>query len=86
MTAGAVARHQAQEAAVHAWDAQKTIGKPEPIPASVAVDAVAEFLEVTLGSQGPWPPGPDRVLRDRGSILDGRCDAQRFPSRSAGER
>lgn len=61
MTAGAVARHQAQEAAVHAWDAQKTIGKPEPIPASVAVDAVAEFLEVTLGSQGAWPHRPARI-------------------------
>ena len=43
-TAGAVARHQVQEAGVHAYDAQEAIGKPEPIPAAVAVDGVGEFL------------------------------------------
>jgi uncharacterized protein (TIGR03083 family) len=61
-TAGAVARHQAQEAAVHAYDAQETIGKPEPVPAAVAVDAVGEFLQVTYGAEGPWPHPPARVL------------------------
>ncbi|AGZ40435.1 maleylpyruvate isomerase family mycothiol-dependent enzyme [Actinoplanes friuliensis] len=60
MTSGAVARHQVQEAAVHAWDAQETIGKPEPIPAGVAVDTVDEFLVVTLGSLGAWPHRPAR--------------------------
>ncbi|MFC7528833.1 maleylpyruvate isomerase family mycothiol-dependent enzyme [Actinoplanes sp. GCM10030250] len=61
LTAGAVARHQVQEAAVHAFDAQETIGKPEPIPAAVAVDGVAEFLSVFLGTLGPWPHRPARV-------------------------
>jgi uncharacterized protein (TIGR03083 family) len=61
MTAGAIARHQVQEAAVHAFDAQQTIGKPEPLPAAVAVDGVPEFLGVTLGSQGAWPHQPARV-------------------------
>jgi uncharacterized protein (TIGR03083 family) len=61
MTAGAVARHQVQEAAVHAWDAQDTIGKREPLPAAVAVDGVAEFLRVGLGAQGAWPHRPARV-------------------------
>ena len=61
MTAGAVARHQVQEAAVHAFDAQETIGKPEPLPAAVAVDGVAEFLSVGLASQGPWPHRPARL-------------------------
>ncbi|WP_306209293.1 maleylpyruvate isomerase family mycothiol-dependent enzyme [Actinoplanes sp. RD1] len=61
MTAGAVARHQVQEAAVHAWDAQAAAGKPEPIPAAAAVDAVPEFLEVGLGSLGPWPHRPARL-------------------------
>jgi hypothetical protein len=61
MTAGAVARHQLQEAAVHAYDAQETIGTPEPVPAGIAVDSVAEFLVVSLGSEGPWPHRPARV-------------------------
>jgi uncharacterized protein (TIGR03083 family) len=60
-TAGAVARHQVEEAAVHAWDAQEAIGKPEPVPAAAAVDGVAEFLQVTYGSEGPWPHRPARV-------------------------
>jgi uncharacterized protein (TIGR03083 family) len=61
-TAGAVARHQVHETAVHTFDAQETIGKPEPVPATIAVDGVAEFLLVTLGAAGPWPHRPARVL------------------------
>jgi uncharacterized protein (TIGR03083 family) len=61
LTAGAVARHQVQEAAVHAYDAQESIGKAEPLPAAVAVDGVSEFLTVCLGSLGAWPHRPARV-------------------------
>ncbi len=61
-TVWAVARHQVQEAAVHAYDAQETIGKPEPVPAAIAIDAVAEFLQVTYGAEGPWPHSPARVV------------------------
>ena len=61
MTSGAVARHQVQEAAVHAWDAQETVGKPEAIPAAVAVDTIDELLVVTLGSMGVWPHRPARI-------------------------
>lgn len=61
LTAAAVARHQVQEAAVHAFDAQETIGKPEPLPAAVAVDGVAEFLSVGLASSGEWPHRPARI-------------------------
>ncbi len=61
LTAGAVARHQVQEAAVHAYDAQEAIGKPEQIPAAAAVDGVEEFLSVCLGALGPWPHRPARV-------------------------
>ncbi len=43
-TVGAVARHQVQEAAVHRWDAQSTIGAPDPIPQPEADDGVDEFL------------------------------------------
>lgn len=60
-TAGAIARHQVQEAAVHAYDAQESIGKAEPLPAAVAVDGVAEFLTVGLGSMGAWPHRPARI-------------------------
>jgi uncharacterized protein (TIGR03083 family) len=61
-TAGAVARHQVQEAAVHAYDAQAAIGRPEPVPAGVAVDGIDEFVVVSLGSSGPWPHRPARVV------------------------
>lgn len=61
LTAGAVARHQVQEAAVHAWDAQEAAGKPEPIPAAVAVDTIDELVVVTLGSLGAWPHRPARI-------------------------
>jgi uncharacterized protein (TIGR03083 family) len=60
-TAGAVARHQVQEAAVHARDAQETAGAPEPVPAGLAVDAVDEFLHVGFGSMDGWPHSPARV-------------------------
>lgn len=60
-TAGAVARHQVQEAAVHARDAQEAVGRTEPLPAGIAADAVSEFVEVGLGSMGPWPHTPARL-------------------------
>jgi uncharacterized protein (TIGR03083 family) len=63
-TAGAVARHQVQEAAVHAHDAQDTVGKAAPIPGAVGVDGVAEFLAVALGSLGAWPHRPARIVFD----------------------
>lgn len=58
MDVGAVARHQVQEAAVHAYDAQEAAGKPGPVPGVVAVDGVAEFLTVSPGTSGPWPHRP----------------------------
>ncbi|GIF07237.1 maleylpyruvate isomerase family mycothiol-dependent enzyme [Actinoplanes siamensis] len=60
-TAHAVARHQVQEAAVHAYDAWEALGKPEPLPAAVAVDGVSEFLSTCLSSLGAWPHRPARV-------------------------
>jgi uncharacterized protein (TIGR03083 family) len=60
-TAGAVARHQVQEAAVHARDAQEAAGAPEPLPPGLAVDAVDEFLHVGFGSMDGWPHAPARV-------------------------
>jgi uncharacterized protein (TIGR03083 family) len=61
LTAAAVARHQVQEAAVHAYDAQESAGKPEPLPAAIAVDGVDEYLSVGLSSMGRWPHRPARL-------------------------
>jgi uncharacterized protein (TIGR03083 family) len=60
-TAGAVARHQVQEVAVHVRDAQDAAGVPEPLPSGLAVDAVDEFLHVAFGSMDGWPHSPARV-------------------------
>ncbi len=48
-TAGAVARHQVQEAAVHRWDAEAAAGTPSALDADVAADAIDEFLSVGIG-------------------------------------
>jgi hypothetical protein len=70
-----VARHQVQEAAVHRWDAQSTTGKSSPLDQAIAVDGVAEFLDlmiepetallanrikfVATDSRDEWTCGPD---------------------------
>jgi uncharacterized protein (TIGR03083 family) len=61
MTSGAVARHQVQEAAVHAFDAQLATGMPRPIPAVAASDGIAEFISLSYGTAGPWPHEPARI-------------------------
>ena len=89
LTAGAVARHQVQEAAVHAYDAQEAIGKPEPLPAAVAVDGVGEFLAVGLGSLGRLaaPPGPGAAFKAiEGPSLDARPLPVRRHGRPGGQR
>jgi uncharacterized protein (TIGR03083 family) len=65
-TAGAVARHQVQEAAVHALDAQQTAGTADRLPGPVAADGVGEHLAVMLPSCGAWPHDPVRVLLEAG--------------------
>lgn len=60
-TAGAVARHQVQEAAVFVRDAQAAAGTPEPLPSGLAVDAVDDFLQVVFGAMDGWPHAPARV-------------------------
>ncbi len=60
-TSGSVARHQVQEAAVHARDAEEAAGAALPVPPAVAVDAVDEFLHVGFGSMDGWPHSPARV-------------------------
>ena len=43
-------RRMAQETAVHRWDAQNAAGVPEPIDSELAVDGIAEMLEVMVPS------------------------------------
>ncbi|MDE3082875.1 MAG: maleylpyruvate isomerase family mycothiol-dependent enzyme [Acidobacteriota bacterium] len=45
-SAGAVARHQVQEALVHAWDAANALGVATALPHEAALDGVPEFLHV----------------------------------------
>ena len=42
-------RRQAQETAVHRWDAQSAGGDPQPIDADLAVDGIDELLDVFAG-------------------------------------
>jgi uncharacterized protein (TIGR03083 family) len=49
-TAGAVGRHQAQEASVHRWDAEGSAGVSAPLATDVAQDGVPEFIEIMIGS------------------------------------
>ncbi len=70
-TAGAVGRHQAQEAAVHRWDAQLAARSaaaaeearatlptdPAPLPADLAEDGVPEFIEILIGRDADALPG-----------------------------
>jgi hypothetical protein len=74
---------------VHAYDAQETIGKREPIPASAAVDGVAEFLQVSFGSDDPWPYRPARVAfaatEGRSWVLDVNSAGVHFQPAAGGE-
>jgi len=56
-TSGAVGRHQAQEAAVHRWDAEGVGGASRPLPDVLAADGVPEFVEIMIGADGSALPG-----------------------------
>jgi len=56
-TSGAVGRHQAQEAAVHRWDAEGVSGASSPLPTVLAADGVPEFVEIMIGADGSALPG-----------------------------
>jgi uncharacterized protein (TIGR03083 family) len=61
-TAGRVARHQVQEAGVHGWDAEDTVGRAGLLqPDELAADGVGEFLEVCVPTAGSWPHDPVTV-------------------------
>lgn len=48
---GFVRRRQAQEAAVHRWDAEAATASPSPIEPVVAADGVDEFLEFMISDE-----------------------------------
>ena len=48
-------RHQLQEVAVHTYDAQITLGAPQPLPDETALDGVDEFLSTCVAWTQPWP-------------------------------
>ena len=58
-TSGAVARHQAQEVAVHRWDAEGVAGPgaSEPLAAGLATDGVPEFVDIMVGADRGALPG-----------------------------
>jgi uncharacterized protein (TIGR03083 family) len=61
-TAGRVARHQVQEAGVHAWDADDTVGRAGALlPPELAADGVDEFFSVEVPANGTWPHPPATV-------------------------
>ncbi|MFG3556633.1 maleylpyruvate isomerase family mycothiol-dependent enzyme [Micromonospora sp. NPDC047557] len=57
-TAGAVARHQLQQVAVHTYDAQVAVGASQPLPDEVALDGVDEFLTTCVATTATWPHAP----------------------------
>ncbi|MFE1558590.1 maleylpyruvate isomerase family mycothiol-dependent enzyme [Streptomyces sp. NPDC058734] len=61
LTAGTVARHRAQESAVHTYDAQLALGAPRPLPDEVALDGVEEFLTTCVATSSPWPHKPAAI-------------------------
>lgn len=54
-TVAAIARHQAHEAAVHAWDALETAGRAEDLPGPLALDGLDEFFAVEVPVNQKWP-------------------------------
>jgi MDMPI C-terminal domain/Mycothiol maleylpyruvate isomerase N-terminal domain len=56
-TAGAVGRHQAQEASVHRWDAEGVTRASQPLHEGLAEDGVPEFIEIMVGADLASLPG-----------------------------
>jgi uncharacterized protein (TIGR03083 family) len=68
-TCGAVARHQLQEISMHTYDAQITVGAPQPLPLEIALDGVDDFLSTVCSTSVAWPYRPE--------ILDYHADEGR---------
>jgi uncharacterized protein (TIGR03083 family) len=79
-TSGAWARRQVPEIAVHTYDAQLTIGEPQPLPEEVAVDGVEEFLFTCNATTSPWPHEPAVLVY---TATEGRSWALRLSEKGA---
>jgi uncharacterized protein (TIGR03083 family) len=56
-------RREANEIAVHRWDAQVALGLPEPVDTDLAADGVAEVLDTLLPASPPREPVGDGVVQ-----------------------
>ena len=64
-------RRQAQETAMHRWDAQRAVGEPDPIDTALALDGIDELVDlwaplVLSGRDGIDTGGAVRLLPDDG--------------------
>jgi uncharacterized protein (TIGR03083 family) len=91
-TCGATARRQLHEIAVHAYDAQLTVGAPQPLPDEVALDGVEEFLSTICTTTVAWPHEPAVVDYHaaegrswRNWLSDDGSRAARLPHTAAGD-
>jgi hypothetical protein len=57
----AIAPQQLQEITVHTYDAQVTLGVPQPPPEEVALDGVEEFLSTSNATTVAWPFEPAAI-------------------------
>jgi len=66
-------RRMAHETTIHRWDAQVSVGIPEPIPTALAVDGVDEVLDTWLpGGRRKGPTDRTGVVRLTATDADAR--------------
>ncbi|MFB7955751.1 hypothetical protein [Streptomyces sp. NPDC056045] len=46
---------------VHTYDAQTTVGAPQPLPDEAALDGVEDFLFTCCATPGAWPHKPATI-------------------------
>jgi uncharacterized protein (TIGR03083 family) len=56
------ARRQAHELAIHRWDAQRALGRTEPIEHRQAVDSIQELFDIRGFRPGGAPPGHGETI------------------------
>ena len=61
-TVGFWSRRQANELAVHRWDAQFAAGVPEPIDREIAVDGIQELFDILPFRPGGSPTGNGETM------------------------
>jgi uncharacterized protein (TIGR03083 family) len=61
-TVGFWSRRQANELAVHRWDAQFAAGVPEPIDREIAVDGIQELFDILPFRPGGPPTGSSETI------------------------